>query len=226
MATNTFTEGDTFVDNTEEIIYLSNVTQIFYGGSVEVFGDLGIAVFGGESIRVDTPSDKSYGLDFDGTTAAAQLRVAAGDGIELIADYGVTIDLATDPGLELTGTSPDKELKAKIKDDSGLTLDSDGISINNGCGLTFDEGALTLNFATSSGLKCESDEISIDRRHGLNFDGNFLDIVTAPIEFDKNPPSLPYARSPSGTSGYGIYFIDGAPNGMLLAPGDWLYIVD
>ncbi len=160
----TYSEGgDTFIEEADTIINLiQNIVANYFIDIQVVGGDMGIRVNGAWA-RVDTTTDKSYGLDVDGVTAAAKLRVAAGDGIELVADYGVTVDLATDPGLELTGTSPNKELKALVNTEGGLEIDGDGIGINNGCGLTFEDAALVLNYATSSGLKCEGGEISLDR---------------------------------------------------------------
>ena len=225
MSTLSFIEGDTYIDDADEFFYYFQIFYQFWRPSSDVFGDLGIQVNEG-AIRVDTKADKSYGLDIDGTTAVSQLRVAAGDGIELIANYGVTIDLydSNEPtdysGLEFVGSSPNGELRVKLKDDSGLTLDTDGLSINNGCGLTFESGKLVLNYAANSGLKCVAEKLSINTRYGVGLSNDFLDVITSTIDFSVTPVGF----NPI-SSGEGLYFQTSDPKGLYLAPGDWLYIV-
>ncbi len=52
-----------------------------------------------------------------------EISVKKGDGIELTSNSGaVNIDLATNSGLELSGTSPNKELKALIDTTGGLQI--------------------------------------------------------------------------------------------------------
>jgi hypothetical protein len=237
LSTNTFVEGDTYIDDTDEFAYFFQYFfNYFYPGTGDITGDLGIAVYGNSHINVDIPTNKTFGLHFadsNGDEYAgldAQLRVAPGDGISLEASYGVTVDLATDPGLEFDGTTPDGKLRVKANTDAvkantdaGLEIDGDGIGINNGCGLTFEDGALVLNYATNSGLKCESGELSINRRYGVNLSNNYLDVVSASIDFSVTPAATGNVNE-TGT-GHGIYFLADEPKGLLLAPGDWLYIV-
>ena len=229
------TGGDTFIEEIEEItIIIQNIIANYTIDIQLVVGDMGIQVNGAWA-RVDTTTNKSYGLDFDGTTAAAKLRVAAGDGIELVADYGVTVDLATDPGLELVGaSSPDKELKAKVNTDAGLELDIDGIGINAGCGITFEDDALVLDYAPNAGLTCGVTGLRIDTRYGLVVDpvtdtNGKLDLFTGSVCYEKTPTAVDGADLlfPYGT-GDGIAFTDEGATGnrMHLCPGDWLFIVE
>jgi hypothetical protein len=65
------------------------------------------------------------GLSKDGNT----LNVNAGDGIAIVTDR-VTIDLAdTNPGLELTGTTPDAELRVLVDGAHGIILGASGVEL-------------------------------------------------------------------------------------------------
>jgi len=65
-----------------------------------------------------------------GTSPDAQLGVNPGDGISIDATYGVQVDLtATNPGLELTGTSPNKTLQAKVDGAHGIIRAASGLEI-------------------------------------------------------------------------------------------------
>lgn len=60
------------------------------------------------------------GLSKSGQT----LSVKKGDGIEITSNSNATnIDLATDPGLELNGSSPNKKLKALVSSTGGIKID-------------------------------------------------------------------------------------------------------
>lgn len=228
--------GDTFIEEIEMVtnIILNTFFNQYFMEINVVGGDMGISV-NGLWVRVDTTTNKSYGLDFDGDTKTAKLRVAAGDGIELVDDYGVTVDLATDPGLELVGaSSPDKELKAKVNTDAGLEIDGDGIGINAGCGFTFDDdGALILDYAPNAGLICGDTGLRIDARYGLQVDSvadtnGKLDIMTTEVNLAAEPQGSG-DTSPVTGERHGIYWEDGGSSEwfyLKLAPGDWLYIVE
>lgn len=64
------------------------------------------------------------GMSKDGNT----LNVGAGDGIAGAADL-ISIDLGTNPGLQLTGTSPDKKLALLLKSANELATDASGLYI-------------------------------------------------------------------------------------------------
>jgi len=84
------------------------------------------------------------GLEKIGNT----ISVKKGDGIETTSNSnGTNIDLATNPGLELNGTSPSKKLKALV-DGSG------GIQINGASGLAAKLDGATLG-VSGSGLKVQ-----------------------------------------------------------------------
>jgi len=62
------------------------------------------------------------------TKSGNTIDVGAGDGISVDASY-VNIDLATNPGLALTGVTPNKELEVLLKSASELAKDASGIYI-------------------------------------------------------------------------------------------------
>lgn len=64
------------------------------------------------------------GMTKDGNT----LNVGGGDGLTTDASY-VMVDLATNSGLTLTGTTPNKELEALLKDANELAKDASGIYV-------------------------------------------------------------------------------------------------
>lgn len=79
----------------------------------------------------------------DGLTKTGNvLDVNAGDGIEIVSDY-VTVDLATDPGLEFTGTTPNAELRAKVDPSGGLERVAAGLGVKLD-GTTLQKGASGL----------------------------------------------------------------------------------
>lgn len=58
------------------------------------------------------------------TKVGNDIRVKKGDGIEVTSNSASTnIDLATNPGLELNGTSPNKKLKALVSATGGVQID-------------------------------------------------------------------------------------------------------
>jgi len=65
------------------------------------------------------------GLDLTGNV----LSVNFGDGITELPTDSVGIDLATTPGLELTGTSPDKQLRVLVDGAHGLVLGTSGVEL-------------------------------------------------------------------------------------------------
>jgi hypothetical protein len=99
----------------------------------------------------------STGLEMVGS----DVRVKKGDGIEVTSNSGATnIDLATDPGLALTGTSPNKKLAWKPDNARGLAMDATGAYAKVGAGtnpgLQFlsggDAGKIDLKLDGSGGL--------------------------------------------------------------------------
>ena len=68
----------------------------------------------------------------DGTGAGTVTEVKGGPGIASDGSSStpkVSVDLATNPGLEFTGSGDDQKLKAKVKSTGGITLDADGLSV-------------------------------------------------------------------------------------------------
>jgi hypothetical protein len=70
-------------------------------------------------LRVKIPADGGLARDSSG------LSVVVGPGLEIDGSNQVTVDLATDPGLEFNSD----DLRVKIKTDGGVVRDSDGLSI-------------------------------------------------------------------------------------------------
>ncbi len=102
------------------------------------------------------------GLSKDGNT----LNVNLGDGItQLPSDY-VGIDLASsNPGLTLSGTSPDKKLAALADTTAGIEITANGIAIDlaaSNPGLQFSSGDLAVLVDTSYGLSIAASGIQVD----------------------------------------------------------------
>ena len=95
----------------------------------------------------------------DGTGAGTVTEVKGGPGI--VSDGStstpkVSVDLATNPGLELTGSGDAQKLKVKVKSGGGITLDADGLSSSAGGGFVkLDDGGTTQRII-STGLELGS----------------------------------------------------------------------
>lgn len=129
------------------------------------------------------------GLSKDGNT----LNVNAGDGITFVTDR-VTIDLATNPGLALTGTTPDAELEWFPNTNKGLAKDASGAYIKipaTNEGLFFDgSGQLDVLLRSGFGILKDNDDglyINIDDTPDtLDVDGSGLKVVGLPSLFKVN----------------------------------------
>jgi hypothetical protein len=89
------------------------------------------------------------GLSKTGNT----LSVKKGDGIEITSNTNaVNIDLATNPGLQLTGTSPSKKLAALVSSGGGVEIDgSNGLAIKlNGTTLQTSSSGASVKGVPSS----------------------------------------------------------------------------
>jgi len=119
------------------------------------------------------------GLDKDGN----MLNVLFGDGITEASDY-VAIDLGTDPGLVLTGTSPDKKLLVKPNNAAGIKLTSSGVEVEveTDGAITFDavNGGLQVNLETTNPtLDIATNELGVKfstTLSGLDQDANGLKV--------------------------------------------------
>lgn len=104
----------------------------------------------GDGLTSDTNGLKidltDVSLEFTGASPAGTLGVNPGDGILVDATHGVGIDLATTPGLELTGSSPTKELRVLTDGAHGIILGASGVEIE------IDDTPDTLD-VDASGLK-------------------------------------------------------------------------
>lgn len=79
--------------------------------------------------------------------AGNEISVRKGDGIEIVSNSAATnIDLATNPGLALTGTSPNKKLTALVASDGGIKIDgSNGLAAKlNGTTLQVGSSGLSV----------------------------------------------------------------------------------
>lgn len=123
-------------------------------GKLTVDSDFGLLIVGGVlTINLDT----NPGLEFDGTTG--KIRVKVYDGIALGAN-GIQVDLATgtpDPGLQLSGTSPDKKLAVLPNTSAGIQVTASGVEAklhtSPASGLSFD--------GTSGGIKVNVDGTTV-----------------------------------------------------------------
>lgn len=119
------------------------------------------------------------GLSKDGNT----LNVNAGDGIEIASDR-VTIDLASTPGLELSGTTPDAELSVLANTAAGIQITASGVEVNleSDGALVFDgvNGGLEVNLETTDPtLEIASNELGVKystTASGLDQDANGLKV--------------------------------------------------
>jgi len=87
--------------------------------------DNGGLVFNGGAIEVDPSDFDGPGIGVDENN---DLKVKVGDGITLSSDM-VTADISTDSGLELIGSSPDKEIAVDLETDGGLAFTATGGNI-------------------------------------------------------------------------------------------------
>lgn len=120
------------------------------------------------------------GLSKDGNV----LNVNAGDGIEIASDR-VAIDLyATNPGLTLIGTTPDKELSVLANTAAGIKLTASGVEVNveaDGA-IVFDgvNGGIEVNLETTNPtLDIVSNELGVKysaTASGLDQDANGLKV--------------------------------------------------
>lgn len=73
-----------------------------------------------------------------------------GDGMKLSATREVSLDFATDPALEFSGTTPDGQVRVKVKTNGGITRDSNGLSLSGtGSGVTLSSGILIRAFSVT-----------------------------------------------------------------------------
>jgi len=115
------------------------------------------------------------GLSKSGNT----LNVNFGDGIQNASDY-VAVELASsNPGLTLTGTTPNKQLAALADGNAGIEITSGGIAVDLAAttpGLEFDgSGDLQAKVDTTAGLEITANGIGVDistSNPGLHFDGS------------------------------------------------------
>jgi hypothetical protein len=134
-----------------------------------------------DGLSIDT-GDLSSDLAGDGLVAnGGAIDVNPGDGIEVVSDK-VAVALATNPALEFeTG-----ELRVKIKADSGIVRDADGLSINTadltetlaGDGLVDNGAAIDVN--PGDGIAVVSDMVVVDLAAdpGLEFNLGDLRVKT------------------------------------------------
>jgi len=120
------------------------------------------------------------------------LFVNAGDGISIVTDR-VTVDLATNSGLQLTGTTPDAQLEWDPDNNRGLAKDATGAYIRiptTNEGLTFVSGELDVLLRSGFGIAKDTDEglyIKIDDTPDtLDVDGDGLKVVGLPSLFKIN----------------------------------------
>ena len=112
------------------------------------------------------------------------LDVRAGDGIEIASDY-VAVDLATtNPGLQLTGTTPNKELSVLPNTTAGIAVTASGIEVDlatTNPGLQFDgSGDLQAKPDTTKGIQVDANGIGInlvDTAPGLTFSAGELEVL-------------------------------------------------
>jgi len=97
-------------------------------------------------------------------TKSSKGKVQVGDGIA-VASGIISLDVAENSGLELTGTSPDQKLAAKVDTTTGLELTASGIAINleaTNPTLQVTEGELGVKVKTAGGLLVDADGLSVD----------------------------------------------------------------
>lgn len=120
------------------------------------------------------------GLSKDGNT----LNVNFGDGITNASDY-VAVDLdASNPGLEFTGTTPNKTLGVKANTAAGLDIDASGVKVvlESDAAIVFDgtNGGLEINLeATNPTLDIVTNELGVKystTASGLDQDANGLKV--------------------------------------------------
>lgn len=101
------------------------------------------------------------GLSKDGNT----LDVNAGDGIQIASDR-VAIELSATPGLQLSGTTPDKTLEVLANTSAGIEVTASGVGVDlagSNPGLQFDgSGDLQVLPNTSAGIEVGASGIGID----------------------------------------------------------------
>lgn len=120
------------------------------------------------------------GLSKDGNT----IDVNAGDGISIVADY-VTVALdGSNPGLEFTGTTPDKTLGVLVNTAAGLDITASGVEVDveTDGAIVFDgvNGGLEINLETTNPtLDIVSNELGVKfstTASGLDQDANGLKV--------------------------------------------------
>lgn len=117
-------------------------------------------------------------------TAPNTIDVGKGDGIAVDADL-IRIDLDTDPGLALNGSSPNKKLAFLPDTNRGLAKDASGAYINLATdpGLQFTSGALDNKHKSTGGLAKDSG-------------GNYILIDTDPNNVATTSSGLKVTKSP------------------------------
>ena len=158
-------------------------------------------------LRYDASED-AWVFSDDGVTTTKMITggsgLTAGDGIDITAS-AISVDLASDPGLELDGGTPEK-LRVKIKALGGILRDSDGLSFNVDADLTitgdFDfTGAFSLD---GTAVTSTADEInSLDGFTGTYINlNNVTDGSEVSVEHTHKSPAM-FNGTRVGTSGSG-----------------------
>ena len=104
-------------------------------------------------------------------TKSSKGKVQVGDGIA-VASGIISLDVATNSGLELTGTSPDQQLAAKVDTTTGLEITARGIAVNlqaTNPTLQVTEGELGVKVKTAGGLLVDADGLSVDPAAAIDF---------------------------------------------------------
>lgn len=111
------------------------------------------------------------------------INVGNGDGISVTAD-AIAVDLTSNAGLTLTGTSPNKTLGVLANTNAGILIDASGVAIDlatTNPGLQFDgSGDLQVLADTTAGLEVTSSGVGIDlaaSNPGLQFSAGDLAVL-------------------------------------------------
>ena len=98
--------------------------------------------------------------------------VEGGPGIEIdesnTTTPKVSIDLATDPGLEFSVVGDTGELQ--VKDHHGITVDADGVSVDAYDGITVDVNGVSVD--AHDGITVNGDGVSVTAYNGIEVDNN------------------------------------------------------
>lgn len=172
---NTFSAAQT-LSGTNALNLHSSATQVWKDGSGNLsFKDASNGTKTLTQLSAQSGADEKFKISSNDTTQDyAVNKITGGDGITVTEtnDGGnetldIDIELATNPGLEISGG----KLQAKVKANSGLTLDSNGLSIatqtSAGYVLT-DNGASTAPTFQAPTMTCKTVLVNITASSALS----------------------------------------------------------